>query len=396
MAWIEAHQELPRHPKTKRFARMLKISIPQAVGHLFMFWWWALDYAENGDLSRYDADDLADAANWDGDPQEFLTAMIECGPGGSYGFIEKNDDGMFVHDWEIYSGRLVEKREKNRQRQAKGRKNNKSEKINSESELKISAHDEVENVKVKHEKKSDSNSDSKNEKISVKKSKNIQTKVKSRENNLSDDDSNEHVTHDNNVTSESVTRESHVSNAPVTRESHSYTTQQNRTQQNRTETDPSPTPPKKSAAASAAVSEINLGEIVRLWNKILAPLGFSHVLKATPAREQALKILLDTAAERKNFLWWQQVFDRVSSSEFLQKSIRERKWFTLDWLLNENNLVKILEGRYDNNKPAKNQNSVKSIAEILEQHEKSKVIDAEYIIAGEGETYDGERSPGFL
>lgn len=128
MAWIEAHQELPRHPKTKRFARMLKISIPQAVGHLFMFWWWALDYAENGDLSRYDADDLADAAQWDGDPEEFLKAMIECGPGGSYGFIEKNESGMFVHDWEMYSGRLVEKREKNRQRQAKGRKNNAEEK----------------------------------------------------------------------------------------------------------------------------------------------------------------------------------------------------------------------------------------------------------------------------
>ena len=261
MAWIEAHQELPRHPKTKRFARMLKISIPQAVGHLFMFWWWALDYAENGDLSRYDADDLADAANWDGDPQEFLTAMIECGPGGSYGFIEKNDDGMFVHDWEIYSGRLVEKREKNRQRQAKGRKNNKSEKIKSESELKISAHDEVENVKnekIKHEKtsekKSDSNSASRNEKSSVQKSKNVITKVTVREIDLSDDDSNGNVTHDNNVTSESVTRESHMSNAPVTRESHSYTTQhnttehntteQNRTEQNRNRFPPTPRPEK--------------------------------------------------------------------------------------------------------------------------------------------------------
>ena len=168
MAWIEAHQELPRHPKTKRFARMLKISIPQAVGHLFMFWWWALDYAENGDLSRYDADDLADAANWDGDPQEFLTAMIECGPGGSYGFIEKNENGMFVHDWEIYSGRLVEKREKNRLRQAKGRKNNK----NNKSEIKSVVHDDDVVEKVK---------DSKTEKSSEKKSKKEKTELKKSE-----------------------------------------------------------------------------------------------------------------------------------------------------------------------------------------------------------------------
>lgn len=343
MAWIEAHQELPRHPKTKRFARMLKISIPQAVGHLFMFWWWALDYAENGDLSRYDADDLADAAEWSGDPEEFLKAMIECGPGGSYGFIEKNESGMFVHDWETYSGRLVEKREKNRQRQAKGRKNKTEEK------------------------------------------------------------KSQHVTRDTHVTNKTVTHDTRVSNKGVARESQGYTTQHNRTQQNTTEqnttaTEPTPahSTPKKAAAAA---SEINLGEIVRLWNEKLAPLGFSHVLKKTPSREKALQSLLDTASERKKFLWWQEIFDRIGSSEFLKNSVQERNWFTLDWLLNENNLVKLLEGRYDN-RHEKNQMPVKSIAEILEQHSKNlhdNVIDAEYSLAeGESENHDRERSAGFL
>ena len=112
MAWIEAHQELPRHPKTKRFARMLRVTIPEAVGHLLMLWWWALDYAENGDISRYDAFDIADAAQWEGEPEEFLRAMIECGPGGTSGFIERTNDGMFIHDWEIYSGRPVDRRPK--------------------------------------------------------------------------------------------------------------------------------------------------------------------------------------------------------------------------------------------------------------------------------------------
>lgn len=122
MAWIEAHQELPRHPKTKRLAKMLKISIPQAVGHLFLFWWWVLDYADDGNLSKYDAYDIADAAQWDGDAEEFLNAMINCGSGDGHGFIERYETSMCVHDWETYSGRLVEKREKNRQRQAKFRK----------------------------------------------------------------------------------------------------------------------------------------------------------------------------------------------------------------------------------------------------------------------------------
>ena len=92
-----------------------------------------------------------------------------------------------------------------------------------------------------------------------------------------------------------------------------------------------------------------------------------------------------------------------SSSEFLQRSAQEHNWVTLDWLLNENNLVKILEGRYDN-KPVKtqkqpNKKPVRSIAEILEQHNRqnSNAIDAEYTLikSGEGEAVDGERPPGF-
>lgn len=124
MAWIEAHQGLAQHPKTKRLARMLNISTAEAIGHLFLFWWWAMDYADDGDLSKYDAFDIADAAQWGGDPEAFLKAMIECGPGGSAGFIEERDGGLFVHDWETYMGRLLEKREQNRQRQAKFRGKN--------------------------------------------------------------------------------------------------------------------------------------------------------------------------------------------------------------------------------------------------------------------------------
>ena len=372
MAWIEAHQELPRHPKTKRFARMLKISIPQAVGHLFMFWWWALDYAENGDLSRYDADDLADAAQWDGDPQEFLKAMIECGPGGSYGFIEEDESGMSVHDWEMYSGRLVEKREKNRQRQARIRQ----ETSNSEKGLQSE------------------NDENKPQKKSRKRNKNVKSVVVIREVNLDDNSSDE--------SNEAVTRDSDVTNGDVARESQGYTTEHNttETEQNTTATDSPPPPaPEAAAEAEASASEINLGELVRLWNEKLTPLGFSHVLKKTPTREKALQNLLDTSADRKNPLWWQQVLDRVSLSEFLRNSVNERNWFTLDWLLNESNLVKLLEGRYDNrpdSKPAPMQAPVKSIAEIMEQHSKfANAVNADFSVVEEGEIHDGERSPGF-
>jgi len=39
VAWIESHQTLGQHPKTRKLARLLNISAPTAVGHLQFLWW---------------------------------------------------------------------------------------------------------------------------------------------------------------------------------------------------------------------------------------------------------------------------------------------------------------------------------------------------------------------
>ena len=49
--WIKSYQDLGRHPKTSRLARTLGISRPAAIGHWHLLWWWALDYAKDGDLA---------------------------------------------------------------------------------------------------------------------------------------------------------------------------------------------------------------------------------------------------------------------------------------------------------------------------------------------------------
>jgi DnaD/phage-associated family protein len=111
MAWIESHQELARHPKTKRLARALETSVPAAIGHLHLFWWWAMDYAQDGSLARYDTGEIADAAQWEGDPQAFVGAMLEAG------FLDQDDAGaLAIHDWDDYAGRLIEKRRQNAER----------------------------------------------------------------------------------------------------------------------------------------------------------------------------------------------------------------------------------------------------------------------------------------
>lgn len=111
MAWIESHQSLARHPKTRRLSRLLGISVPLAIGHLHLLWYWALDYAQDGDLTPFDAADLADCALWEGDPTLFVEAMTECGTGKGPGFLEVEDGALVIHDWHEYAGKLVEKRQ---------------------------------------------------------------------------------------------------------------------------------------------------------------------------------------------------------------------------------------------------------------------------------------------
>lgn len=122
MAWIKSHQELATHPKTKRAAVLLDIPVYAVTGLLHHLWWWVLDHAEDGDLTRFDAVDLAAAVGWDGNPEELFKALTECGPGGTAGFIDVNEDGtVSVHDWMDYAGRLVERREADRERKQKAR-----------------------------------------------------------------------------------------------------------------------------------------------------------------------------------------------------------------------------------------------------------------------------------
>ena len=115
MAWLRSHQELARHPKVKRLSRQLNISLPQAIGHLHLLWWWCMDYAQDGDLTEYSPEDIADACAWEGDAEGFVRALVDAG------FVD-NEHGLHVHDWEENAGRLIEQRKRNRERVAEARK----------------------------------------------------------------------------------------------------------------------------------------------------------------------------------------------------------------------------------------------------------------------------------
>lgn len=112
--WIPSNQELGRHPKTRRAAKQLEVSQPAIIGHLHYLWWWALDFAQVGDLSEFDSAEIAEAAMWDGDPAMFIQALLDVG------FLDRDSnvsETLRLHDWADYGGKMVEEKHRNAQRQ---------------------------------------------------------------------------------------------------------------------------------------------------------------------------------------------------------------------------------------------------------------------------------------
>lgn len=112
MAWIELHQSLPTNKKTLRLKKTLRINTAQAVGHLCMIWLWAMDNAQDGDLSEFTPDELSEVAGWSKDATIFVDALKTSG------FV---DADMRIHDWQQYIGKLINKRSADAERKRTSR-----------------------------------------------------------------------------------------------------------------------------------------------------------------------------------------------------------------------------------------------------------------------------------
>ena len=115
MAWIESHDELPTHPKTGKLARRLGVEAPQVVGHLHFLWWWCITHRPDGILHDMDAEDIAFAAGWSGDPVAFVDALFAAG------WLDDNGEILSVHDWWEGAGKTIKRRKFATERQRKAR-----------------------------------------------------------------------------------------------------------------------------------------------------------------------------------------------------------------------------------------------------------------------------------
>lgn len=120
--WIESHQSLRNHPKVKKAARLAGINEFEMIGRLHCLWWWAIDYAPDGDVTKYSAEDIEAAIDWSGIPYAFYNALVDCGFNGHCGLLEKTGDSVLIHDWHKYGGKIIDSREKDAERKRNARR----------------------------------------------------------------------------------------------------------------------------------------------------------------------------------------------------------------------------------------------------------------------------------
>jgi hypothetical protein len=114
--YIESHQSLRNHPKVKKAARLAGINEFEMIGRLHCLWWWAIDYAPDGDVTKYSKEDIEAAVDWNGDPGKLYDALIECGFNGHCGLLEDVDGLIVIHDWQMYGGKIIGRRETDAER----------------------------------------------------------------------------------------------------------------------------------------------------------------------------------------------------------------------------------------------------------------------------------------
>jgi len=100
MPWIESHTVLLRHRKLREFARELRLAPVYAMGHLHSLWHVALEQQEDGDLSSWSDELIAESAAFSGDAPQFVRLLQK----------HRWLDAKILHDWLDYAGQYLRRK----------------------------------------------------------------------------------------------------------------------------------------------------------------------------------------------------------------------------------------------------------------------------------------------
>lgn len=121
--YIELHDTFVDHRKVRRMSKDVSLPPVHVRGHLVTLWLNVLRHATDGNLSDWTPDDIAAYADWDGDAQAFVDALVRCE------WLVERSNHLEVNDWREYAEHL-----KSADRKATDRERKKAER---ESEKKL-------------------------------------------------------------------------------------------------------------------------------------------------------------------------------------------------------------------------------------------------------------------
>jgi hypothetical protein len=115
--WIKVESALRRHRKVIRLGRMMGLTDERVlVGGLVLLWLAARESAPDGDITGWNAREVAAAAGFDEqDADPLYLALHECG------FLEGGEGKVHLHDWMEHNGQFTRDAERMRNVRARSR-----------------------------------------------------------------------------------------------------------------------------------------------------------------------------------------------------------------------------------------------------------------------------------
>ena len=102
MAWIESNCDLADHPKTLDLMNYTGFDIDTVLGKLHRFWYWVLKYADDGDLRKFNDEQLGRAVELNGDKAKlWVESLVKAR------WLDR-EPYFRVHDWWDYAGRYLQ------------------------------------------------------------------------------------------------------------------------------------------------------------------------------------------------------------------------------------------------------------------------------------------------
>ncbi len=100
--------DTPEHPKFRRLKRLLNLPQYAVIGLLESLWMLASRFADEGDISRFSAQEIADYCEYEGDADSLLNALVEAK------WIDRTGDTVLIHDWFDHCPDFIHERIKKR------------------------------------------------------------------------------------------------------------------------------------------------------------------------------------------------------------------------------------------------------------------------------------------